>query len=159
MAPEVDLMIDATPVFCAPARAEAGHLIVELLPSFHTLGTAVCRNSEKFWVVPEESERTAVVIAVLGRLTPGLSAAIAGSFHFVMSPWKIFAMTVGSSFRLLTPDRLYDRVIGPITTGKYSTVLPANSDASLAGMGESEPAKLTVPAARLDRPVPEPTLL
>jgi len=31
--------------------------------------------------------------------------------------------------------------IGPICTGKYSTVLPAGTlDASLAGMGESEPA-------------------
>jgi hypothetical protein len=34
---------------------------------------------------------------------------------------------------------LYDIVIGPITTGKYSTV-PLNLDWSLAGMGESEPA-------------------
>ncbi len=47
---------------------------------------ASMRNWEKFWVVPEESERTATVIAVLGRVTPGLSAAIAESFHFVILP-------------------------------------------------------------------------
>ena len=46
--------------------------------------------------------------------------------------------------------------MGPITTGKYSTVLPVKFDASLAGIGESEPAKWTVPAARSVRPLPEP---
>ena len=69
-------------------------------------------------MVPEESERRAMVIAVLGSLTPGLIVAIAGSFHFVILAWKMFAMTVGVSFRLLTPVRLYDIVIGPIMTGK-----------------------------------------
>ena len=69
-------------------------------------------------MVPEESERTAVVIAVLGRVTPGLIDVIAESFHLVILPSKISAMTVGVSFRLVTPDRLYASVIGPITTGK-----------------------------------------
>ena len=80
--------------------------MVEALPSFQALGAAFCRYSEKFCVVPEESERTAVVIAVDGRLTPGLTALIAGSFQVLMLPWKILAMIVGVSFRLLTPDRL-----------------------------------------------------
>src|ERR1700728_974089 len=106
MAPGVDLMICATPGLPLPARAVDGHLIVELLPSFHTLGTASLRNKVKFCVVPEESERTASVIAVLGRVTPGLSAAICGAFHLVIVPWKIPAMAAGSSFRLVTPDRL-----------------------------------------------------
>ena len=57
-------------------------------------------------MVPEESERTAMVIGVDGRLTPGLSALIAGSFQVLILPWKISAMAVASSFRLLTPDRL-----------------------------------------------------
>ena len=52
-------------------------------------------------MVPEESERRAMVIAVLGSLTPGLIDAIAGSFHFVILPWKMFAMTVGVSCSVL----------------------------------------------------------
>ena len=94
---------------------------------------------------------------MLGRLTPGLIALIAGSFQVLILAWKMSAMTVGVSCNgLLRPDRLYDTVIGPITTGKYSTVLPLKSDAWVDGIGESEPAKLTVPAARSVRPLPEP---
>src|SRR6516162_6616736 len=156
MAPGVDLTICATPLFPLPARAVDGQAMVELLPRVHTLGTAVSRNKEKFCVVPDESERTAMVIGVLGRVTPELSALIAGSFQVLILAWKMFAIVVASSFRLLTPDRLYDSVIGPITTGKYSTVLPAKFDASLEGTGESEPAKLTTPGARSVRPLPEP---
>src|SRR6202034_1505654 len=106
MAPLVDLTICATPGLPMPARAVDGNLIVELLPSVHTLGSASLRNSVKFCVVPEESERTAAVIVVLGRLIPGLSAAICGAFDWVIVPWKIPAMGAGSSFRLVTPDRL-----------------------------------------------------
>jgi hypothetical protein len=69
-------------------------------------------------VVPEESERRAIVIAVLGSLAPGLTFAIAGSFHFVIFAWKMFAIRVGVSFRFDTPVRLYDIVIGPMMTGK-----------------------------------------
>src|ERR1700691_4127668 len=140
MAPEVDLTIDATPPLPLPPRALAGHLIIELLPSVHTLGTASLRNRVKFCVVPEESERTAMVIGVLGRLTPGLSALMAGSFHVLIWPWKIFAIVVGSSLRLLTPDRLYAIVIGPMMTAKYSTVRPLNSGTRWAGIAEPEPA-------------------
>jgi len=130
--------------------------MVELLPSVHALPAAFSRYREKFCVVPEESERTAIVIGLLGRLTPELSAAIAGSFHLVILPWKMFARTVASSFRLLTPDRLYETVIGPRKTGKYSTVLPAKFDSSAVGTGESEPAKLVTPEDRSVRPLPEP---
>src|SRR5450631_1282362 len=118
MAPGVDLMICATPALPLPARAVDGHLMVELLPSVQSLGAAFSRYRVKFWVVPEESERTAVVMAVLGSVTPGLSAVIAESFHLVILPPKICAMTGAVSFRLVTPDRLYASVIGPITTGK-----------------------------------------
>src|ERR1700726_3014236 len=107
MAPLVDLTICATPGLPLPARAVDGNLIVELLPSVHTLGTASLRNRVKFCVVPEESERTAMVIGVLGRLTPGLSALIAGSFQVVILAWKISEISVGVSLRLLTPCRLY----------------------------------------------------
>ncbi len=60
-----------------------------------------------------------MVIAVLGRVTPGLSAAIAELFHVVILAWKMSAMVVADSWSgLLRPDRLYETVIGPITTGK-----------------------------------------
>ena len=81
MAPGVDLMICATPGLPLPARAVAGHLMVELLPSVQSLPPAFSRYREKFCVVPEESERTAMVIGVLGRLVPGLSAVIAELFR------------------------------------------------------------------------------
>src|ERR1700756_5255507 len=148
MAPGVDLTICATPPLPLPARAVPGHLMVELLPSVHALPPAFSRYREKFCVVPEESERTARVIAVLGRLTPELRGAIAGLFQDVFWPLKIPERTVASSFRLLTPDRLYETGIGPRKTGKYSTVLPPKLAFSLSGIGESEPAKLTTPEAR-----------
>src|SRR3974377_2195896 len=156
MAPGGDLTICATPPLPLPARGVPGHLMVELLPSVHALPAAFSRYREKFCVVPDESDRTAIVIGVLGRLTPELSAMIAGSFHLVILAWKMFARTVASSFRLLTPDRLYEIVIGPITTGKYSTVFPVKFDASFSGTVESEPAKLTTPEDRSVRPLPEP---
>jgi len=37
-------------------------------------------------VVPEPSERCTTLISVAGRPTPGFSAAIAGSFHFLILP-------------------------------------------------------------------------
>src|SRR5450631_590350 len=106
MAPGVDLTIWATPPLPLPPWLPEGQLMVELLPSFQALVEST-RNREKFAVVPEESERRAMVIEVLGSLTPELIDAIAGSFHLVILPWKMFAMTVGvRSSGLLTPDRL-----------------------------------------------------
>ena len=152
------MMIDDTPLLPLPARLVAGQLMIELEPSVQTPGAPSTRNWEKFCVVPDESERTAMVIGVLGRLAPGLIDLIAELFQDVILPWKMSAMTVGVSFRLLTPDRLYAIVIGPMMTGKYSTVLPLKFALSAVGMGESEPAKLTTPPARSVRPLPEPPL-
>src|SRR5215469_4959306 len=104
MDPAVLLMIAATPPLPLPPRLLAGQAMVELLPSFQ-FGAEETRNWEKFAVVPEESERRAMVIAVLGSVTPGLSAAIAGSFHLVILAWKMSARTGASSFRPVTPDR------------------------------------------------------
>jgi hypothetical protein len=106
MAPVVDLTICATALPPSPARAVDGQVMVEEVPSFHALPAASTRYWEKFAVVPEESERTARVIVVLGRLAPGLSALIAGSFQVLMVPWKIPARVVASSFRPVTPGRL-----------------------------------------------------
>src|ERR1700684_4180419 len=129
MAPGLLLTIESTPPLPLPPRLLAGQLMVELVPSFHTPGAESTRNWEKFWVVPEESDRRAMVIAVLGRVTPGLRALIAGSFQVLIWAWKILAMVGPSSLRLFTPDRLYDRAIGPMTTGKYRIVLPLKLEA------------------------------
>src|SRR5215469_1072946 len=155
MAPGVDLTTWATPGLPLAACAVVGNLMVLLLPRVQ-VGAESFRNSEKFCVVPEESERTARVIAVPGRFALGLSALICGAFHVLTVPWKMAAMVAESSFRSLTPGRLYAMAIGPIWTGKYRTVLPAYCDMLAAGMGESEPANRTVPAARSDWPLPEP---
>src|SRR5690348_11883134 len=104
MAPGVVFTICATPPLPLPACAPDGQLTVEELPSFQALPTAFWRNRVKFAVVPEESERTARVIGVLGRLTPGLIALMAGSFQVLILAWKISEMTCGVSFRFLTPD-------------------------------------------------------
>src|SRR5215469_4316605 len=106
MAPGVDLTIWATPPLPLPARAVDGQLTVELLPSVQAVPAAFSRNREKFCVVPDESERTAIVIGWLGSETPGLSALMAGSFQFVILPEKMPAMVCGDSCNLLTPDRL-----------------------------------------------------
>src|ERR1017187_4280653 len=118
MAPGVDLMICATPALPLPPRLVAGQLMVELVPSVHPSPVASTRNWEKFWVVPEESERWAMVIGVLGSVTPELSALIAGSFHVLILPWKMLAMTGADSCSLLTPDRLYETVTGAMTSGR-----------------------------------------
>src|SRR5580704_19357233 len=106
MEPGVDLTICARPLPPSPARAVDGNLMVEPVPSVHALPAASTRYWEKFAVVPEESERTARVIVLLGRLTPGLRALMDGSFQVLMVPWKIPARTVASSFRPVMPGRL-----------------------------------------------------
>src|ERR1700761_9347203 len=96
MAPGVLLTIESTPPLPVPPRLLDGQLMVELVPSFHTPGAPLTRNCEKFCVVPEESDRRAMVIAVLGRLALGLSALIAGSFQVLIGAWKMLAI-VGAS--------------------------------------------------------------
>src|SRR5437763_10448816 len=139
MAPGVLLTICATPPLPLPPCALEGQLMVELVPSFQTLAAPSVRAREKFAVVPEESERTARLIGVLGRFTPGLSALIAGSFQVLILPRKLFAMVGTSSFSLLTPARLYDIAIGPRRTGQDRTVLPRKFPTSADGSGEREP--------------------
>ncbi len=72
----------------------------------------------KLFVVPEASARCTVTMLVLGSEAPALSAAIAGSFHFVTVPMKIFATVDGLSFSESRPLTLYDTVIGATTVGK-----------------------------------------
>src|SRR5262249_8819218 len=113
----VALTFCPTPPLPLPPRLVAGQEMVESLPSFQ-FGAASTRNWEKFLVVPEESERRAMGTGGLGSVTPGVSALIAGSFPFLILPWEKSAMTGADNFRLLTPDSVYETLIGPLTPGK-----------------------------------------
>jgi hypothetical protein len=73
------LTTNPTPPLPLPPGLSAGHLMVEPLPSFHAPPGGRLEELEKLWVVPDESERRAMTIVISGRLTPGLSAAIAAS--------------------------------------------------------------------------------
>src|SRR5579871_6054230 len=95
-------------------------------------------------------------MAVLGRVTPGLRAAIFGSFQVLMVVAKIPPRTSASSFRLFTPLRLYDTVMGAATVGKYRTVPPLKVDSVPGAMALSEPAHWTTWPARSVLPLPEP---
>src|SRR6516164_6492714 len=117
MAPLLPLMALATPVLPLPATVLPAQLMVLAVPSVQSVASALTRNDVKLAVVPDESDRCTTVIAVLGSpLLP--SAAMAGSFQVVILREKILAIVGAESFRLLTPDRLYDTVIGPRTVGK-----------------------------------------
>src|ERR1700730_12865192 len=48
--------------------------------------------------VPDESDRCTGWIASGGRVTPGFSALMAGSFHFLIVPRLMFARVGASSF-------------------------------------------------------------
>ena len=85
----------------------------------------------KLLVVPESSERCTGVIVVLGSLAPGLSAAIAGSFHFVILPLKMSAIVGAESWSLSTPSRLKTTAIGLTYAGTSIARLAA---AALRGL-------------------------
>ncbi len=107
------------------------------------------------WVVPEPSERCDTVMAVAGSLSPGFSAAMAGSFHLVMAPRKMLAAVTPSSFSLpdSMPGRLKTMVTPPITVGTC-TSLAASS--SFSERGASVPPKSTVLALICLMPPEEP---
>src|SRR5258708_21500670 len=126
MAPSVDLISEATPLFFSAPCVEAGQFTVSPESSFHTVGDAFFRNFVKLLVVPEPSERWTTAILVDGNVAPVLSAAILASFHVVMSPWKMPASVSGLSWSLSTPVTLNDTVIGAPTVGKYRTSPPLN---------------------------------
>src|SRR6266498_5494872 len=157
MPPSPCLTICATPVFFSPPWVSLGHSTVSPLPSFHAVGAAATRYLVKLLVVPEPSERCATVIGLAGRVTPGLSAAITGSFQVLTSRWKILAMVSGLSWSLSTPDRLYEIVIGAATVGTYRYEPAATPSASLTVL--SVPAKSVRPLPNSFLPVPEPTEL
>src|SRR3954466_2446415 len=60
------------------------------------------RDSVKFFVVPDSSERWQTVMFDAGSFRPELSLAIAGSFHFSTLPRKMSAAVAPSSLRPLS---------------------------------------------------------
>src|SRR3954451_17723832 len=117
MAPLVPFTAVATPVLPWPACEPAGKLMLSPASSFHAVGAAAARYFVKLLVVPEASARCTIVMSVSGNEAPGLSVMIAASFHFLMLPWKMFAIVSALSCSLSTPLRLYDTVIGAATVG------------------------------------------
>src|SRR5579871_152323 len=105
MAPAVCLTTAATPELPLPP-VPVGHFTSLPLPTADFQAGLVSDSQVvKPFVVPEESERCTTVMAVLGRLRPGFSALMAGSFQVLIWPMKILAVVGPSSFRpLLTPD-------------------------------------------------------
>ena len=75
-------------------------------------------------VVPEPSERTTGTMARAGRVRPGLSAAMAGSFQRVRVPVKMRATFSPDSRRFVTRRppilRLYMNDVPPATMGMYA---------------------------------------
>src|SRR5665647_1945128 len=101
MPPSVDFTALATPAdFSLPSP-----LPVHFLPEAagQSAAAAACRYLVKLSVVPDSSERKKTLMASDGRVTPGLIAAIAGSFQVVMTPLKILAVTAGVRISLSTP--------------------------------------------------------
>src|SRR3954465_4583036 len=118
MAPSVWLTICATPGLPCPACVSDAQSALSPLPSVQSLGATAVRNLVKLLVVPELSARRATVIDVDGNVAPGLSALIAGSSPFLIFVAKILASVASESCSLLTPESLYEIVIGAATVGK-----------------------------------------
>jgi hypothetical protein len=69
-------------------------------------------------------------MAVLGKLTPGLRAARAGSFQLFISPVKIPHAVAAFSLSVVMPGRLYMKLRPPATTGMYSKLKPGAGSAA-----------------------------
>src|SRR6478735_4422586 len=91
---------------------------------FQMSGVCEAMNAVNCAVVPDPSERTIGRMGRFGRCNDGLSAAIAGSFQFLIPPVKIFAMVVGDTRRLVTSlpliSRWYMNDVPPATSGMYA---------------------------------------
>ena len=92
-------------------------------------------------------------------MTPLLAAAIAGSFHLVILPRKICAISFGVRVSLVTPLTLNEIATGPVTigmsmAGEPQVVVAAAMSAALSAA--SEPAKSTLPDLKSVTPWPEP---
>src|SRR5919204_189644 len=157
MAPSVCWMEAATPALPLPP-VPPGHCTALSAPIFCAHCWLSCDSHDvNTKVVPDSSERCTVWIGVEGRGTPGFSRAMAGSFHFVMSPRKIEAVVGPSSFSpVCRPGTLYASDTAPRTTGSWTTPAPLNPCMSEDCSGASESAKSTVLDCRSSMPPPDP---
>src|ERR1700722_15274299 len=106
MESEVAFPAAATALPPSLAWADFGKEMIEEVPSVQALPAVSTRYWEKFWVVPDESERASRLIEELGRLALGVRALIAGAFPVGILPEKMSASAVASSFGPVTPETL-----------------------------------------------------
>ena len=148
--------IPATPELPLEANPATGHDTDLPCPTLvlHVVLTAL-RYPVKTKVVPELSERWTGIMSLSGRVVVGLRAWIAASFHFVIVPRYMFAMTSPVKCRPVgIPGRLYAMVTAPIVSGICSAL--GRFVASVALKGASEPAKSTVFSVNALIPPPLP---
>src|SRR5690242_13770807 len=92
--------------------------------AFHMSGVSAAMYALNCAVVPEPSERTIGRMGRLGSCNDRFSAAIAGSFQFVMPPVKIFATSVAVRRKFVTSwpliVRWYMNDVPPATSGMYA---------------------------------------
>jgi hypothetical protein len=95
------------------------------------------------------------VISWSGSVTPGFKFWIAASFHFVILPWKMSAITCPVNFSPEdTPGMLYATVTAPIVSGMCNAFVMFA--ASAAVKGASEAPKSTVREFNAEIPPPLP---
>src|SRR5574343_2038975 len=143
MAPSILVTLAATPALPLPPTP-AGQFTVLPAPTTPLNGAETCaKKSVKTAVVPDESERYTKVIAVSGSFTPGLTEAIAESFHLVILARKISDSTSLFSFSWpgATPLTLTTGTTPPIMAGNWARPLFSRS---AAGTGSSLAPKSTV---------------
>ena len=167
MVPSLASTFAITPELPLPATEFAGGLPPgnPVPMSSCTLGKIVgaqeFKYCRKLFVVPEASERYAMVIGVDGKdfAIRGLSLAISALFHVVIAPPKIFASVTCLSWiddpkvrPVVAFLRLIGTVIAPPIAGMYSQPNVGAPDA----YAESLIAYTKVPLVKLPLPVPEP---
>src|SRR5450755_5197253 len=110
-------------------------------------------------VVPDPSDRWTTLMAVLGRLAPGLAAARAGSFQVAILPRKMPAMISGVILiGAESPVRLYATTTAPKVVGtSIGAPFVAATAMSESERKASEPPKSTVFCCQSLTPAPEPT--
>src|SRR5699024_1802531 len=129
--------------------------------SVHLHGAVAGRQSVKFSVVPESSDRATAVSGISGSSRPGLRALIAGSCQLVILPENIWAIVWASKFSSLMPGRLNAMLIGEMYEGIL--IAPCGPQAvtdramSSSLRNASDPANWVAPASSPARPAPEPT--
>src|SRR5450830_333565 len=156
MEPAVCFMEAATPALPLPPWP-VGHCTDLPAPTFGAQwGLWPLSHVVKMEVGPEPSARWTTWIAVDGSVTPGLSAAMAGSFHFVIVPRNIFAIVAPSRLSgFVTSGRLYETTTAPRQVGSWM-----NGAETLAGSEASSDTSVTPKSTVLEMncctPPPEP---